>query len=332
MKVSYSGLSEYQSCGMKYYWNRVEKIRPVDYSSAFFFGSAVDAATEAYLLDTGCPFEKFKKEMLESEHNRQKISLPKHEHIRYYSTDLDFNLLCDKDWKLIDEYASEMKVNDFIRPETALDKKVMYGYRRRKLSSSQRKVLNYATWLSLKKKGMMLIEKFCEWADENIEEVIGCQVPIKIGNSDGDILRGFADIKARFKDGVIRIIDVKTARDPIKQYPDGCVETSPQLIIYTEAEGISEAGYFVLDKKIRVREPRVRSRYLEASIPQENADKVFDELEESLALIKAGVFEHNWDACNDYGGCPYRNLCKKGSMKGLVKLEDRSEYSSEKEN
>lgn len=312
MKISYSGLSEYKGCGEKFRLNRVEKIRPVNYSSAFFFGSAVDDATEAYLLDTACPYETFKKGMLTAEYNREVIDLPKNEFINYYATDFDESLMEDVDWKKIEDFAKELSVG-IPRPSNARERKALKG--------NERRVFNYMNWLSLMRKGPLLIEHFCNWADEHIEETIACQREIKLENAEGDILRGYLDVLARFKDGITRVIDIKTASDPKKQYPEGCVETSPQLIIYAEAQGMSEAGYFVLDKRIRKREPRVRSRFLVGKIQQEKADEIFNGLETDLTNIKLGNFEHNWDACNDYGGCPYFKYCRNGDATGLVQLE-----------
>jgi len=50
---------------------------------------------------------------------------------------------------------------------------------------------------------------------------------------------------------------------------------------------------------------------------------MFDKINEVLYNIQQEKFEKNKSSCWNYGGCEYKDLCHKGSMKGLVKLGDR---------
>ena len=47
--LSYSQITTFKDCSEKFRLERVERLRPKLHSSAFFFGSAIDAAVEAML-------------------------------------------------------------------------------------------------------------------------------------------------------------------------------------------------------------------------------------------------------------------------------------------
>jgi hypothetical protein len=183
-------------------------------------------------------------------------------------------------------------------------------------------LFNYINWLSLFRKGLLLLNNFKTWATLNIESVISVQKGIRAENADGDTLVGYIDFIAKFKDGKTRIIDLKTSSNPKRDYPPESAGSAQQLIIYSEIEGIDEVGYYVLDKVIRKREPRVRDRFITGKITKEDSDIIFDKIETTMERIKNEEFEHNWEACFNYGKCEYYNFCKSAghNRKDLVVL------------
>ena len=80
------------------------------------------------------------------------------------------------------------------------------------------------------------------------------------------------------------------------------------------------------DKKIRVREPRVRLSFVEGKITEEHLDEVFEEIETVTEKIKeklqygVGAFDKNLESCSKFGKCPYAVYCHKGSKDGLEQL------------
>jgi hypothetical protein len=326
MRVSHSAINEYNECSMKYKINRIDKIRPHYKSSAFIFGSAIDDASEAILFKKRNYKQVFKDAMAYTNVDWQNDSIlvPTSEYIKYFASDLQPELIKDWQHKLIVEFVDRLFGQ--VEPvDFDFSKFVDYckdcRKRKKHLSTNEQRLYNYINWCSLYQKGLMLLEKFKEFVEENIEEVHEVQKFVQTTNGNKDQLVGYIDFIVTFKDGVKRIIDLKTASDPNKQYPDNCIDDSQQLTIYSEIQGISEVGYLVLDKKIRKRDPRVRLKFITGKISEENADKVFDNIEETMLNIKEGIFEYNWDACNNYGGCPYYSYCRSGGedVRNLIK-------------
>ena len=77
---------------------------------------------------------------------------------------------------------------------------------------------------------------------------------------------------------------------------DGCVEESKQLAIYSEFSN-PNCGYIVVDKGIKVRNPRVKIHEVYGVVDEEIRDEVFDMVDRALVGIKEGRFEKNFDAC-----------------------------------
>ena len=116
------------------------------------------------------------------------------------------------------------------------------------------------------------------------------------------------------------LIDLKTSSSITQYYPEGCVEDSRQLAIYAMDCGLDLAGYLVIEKYIRKREPRIRLEFITGTITEEQIDKVFDEIAEVTMDIKEEKFEKNENSCYKFGKCDYYNLCHYGSKKGLEEV------------
>jgi RecB family exonuclease len=302
---------------MKYKLYRVDRIRPTLKSSAFIFGSALDAAVENIALKNADPYETFLNIMEETEHNGETFAVPKSPLIKYTSKDFQYHILTELDIQAIQDYANELNIEilDIESFMTNIKDRMKKG---NKLYEEEVLLYNYNNWISLTRKGYLFMPLIEKWFEENVEETISVQKKVITSNDAGDELIGYLDLILKFKDGVTRIIDIKTSSNPKKYYPEDKVGESPQLVIYAELEEIEEVGYYVLDKDIRKREPRVRDWFVTGTVNHEAAEKTFDKLEESVVYIKEEVFEKNKDSCFKYGRCEYYDLCHKNSMKNLV--------------
>ena len=233
--------------------------------------------------------------------------------VRFFAGDVDVKMidenvmaaLCD----LIDiETCSVKDFADFCKQQrkskTALTKK-------------EQKLFNSMALTSMKAKGIMLLEKLSEWIEENVAIVHSVQKKIQIENEVGDTFIGYLDFVVTMKNGKKVLIDLKTSSNPTAYYPSDSASNSRQLGIYSQEENIQDVAYLVADKKIRVREPRVRISFIEGIITEEHLDEVFEEIEECTIEIKEKLeigedaFEKNLDSCTNFGGCEYFNFCKK---------------------
>ena len=322
--LSNSQVDTYLTCNRKWHIDKVQKIRPTYLASPLYFGSLLDDTVEYYLLKgEGSSQDYFMKRRLEFEVNRKPKMLPQDLlSMSFGAGDCDDKLI---DQSELDKFCDSLGI-DHVNAKEYL----AYCKQQRKsktaLQEDEQRIFNYCAFLSLTTKGMMLLEKLIEWLDENVAEVVSVQKKIEITNGEGDKFIGYLDFVVMMKDGRKVLIDLKTSSNPKLYYPEDAASKSRQLGIYSQEEGIPEVAYLIADKKIRVREPRVRLSFVEGVITEEHLDDVFAEIEEVTLEIKEKLgqgeeaFEKNLDSCMIYGGCQYRGLCNTGSMQGLEKV------------
>lgn len=183
-------------------------------------------------------------------------------------------------------------------------------------------------WEAMKIKGEMLIEAYQEEIMPNIKDVLAIQKPIAIKNADGDLIRGFADVIVETIDGERLLIDNKTSA---KAYNKNAVlegDKAPQLALYydhlKDQYKLNGAGFYVLEKGIRVKDPRTRIQVLTGIPTDEMIEKTFEEFDETLYNIRMGRFPSNSPECNTYYG---KCICEKYSASeghdtsGLIKVK-----------
>lgn len=180
-------------------------------------------------------------------------------------------------------------------------------------------------WLSLRRRGFMLIEAYRNEVIPLINEVYSVQEYISLPNPQGDAIDGVIDFTCSFKDepSKVYIGDNKSSSKPYKQEQ---LTESDQLHTYAEHKGINNLCYIVLEKPIRKREPKVRISILKGSVVEKTLDRVFAEYETALGDIKQEKFSPNYDSgCYFYGKkCEYYDLCHNSKMcPNLVKLENK---------
>jgi len=326
INVSYSALECYEQCSEKYRLRYRENLSSEKIPSPLFFGSALDAAVELLLLKkknllseeelslllTEDAYSIFDKTMREQ--NGQ--LLEKNPNCEYFYSDFDLTLLLQED------ALSLKKAHPSIK-----DLGEFFIYCKKQLNTngelplSTRIVYNNIGWLSLYRKGERLIKAYEKDILPEIEEVFDIQKAVNLINESGDKLRGKIDFVASFKDSPTTkfIVDNKTSS---QAYASDSVANSTQLAIYCEAENSNRAAYIVMEKKMRIKEPRARTQLIRDVISDEQKQKVFDKVEVQLNNISSDVFEKKQSPkdCVFFGRrCEFFNLCWHGKVDGLKK-------------
>ena len=326
INVSYSALECYEQCSEKYRLRYRENLSSDKIPSPLFFGSALDAAVELLLLKkkhllseeeldlllTEDAYSIFDKTMREQ--NGQ--LLEKNPNCEYFYSDFDLTLLLQEDvLGLKKAYPSVEDLGEFF----IYCKKQLNTHG--ELPLSTRIVYNNIGWLSLYRKGELLIQAYEKDIMPEIAEVFDIQKAVNLINESGDKLRGKIDFVASFKDSPTTkfIVDNKTSS---QAYNSDSVANSTQLAIYCEAENCDRAAYAVMEKKMRVREPRARTQLIRDVVSDEQKQKVFDKVEVQLNNISSDVFEKKQSPkdCVFFGRrCEFFNLCWHGKVDGLKK-------------
>ena len=224
IQLSFSAAQRYQTSPKSYYLHYMLRLRPRDLSSALFFGSAIDLGVN-YMLQAkkdgkdiilDMAKEIFNQAWTIGEVNGEQVVLSQPGVIKYSKADYDESILT---------------AEDKIDLETATQD---------------------PSWISLKRKGLMILEAYKEQIIPRIKEVKFVQRDIKLENDNGDSFIGFVDFCAVWEDGRTIIFDNKTSS--IK-YADDSASTSEQLATYFEATKeelkVDAVGFIVIPKKIR---------------------------------------------------------------------------------
>ncbi len=327
INVSYSALECFEQCSEKYRLRYRERLSSEKLPSPLFFGSAIDAAVELLLLKKKqCPSEKeldllltedaysvFDKTMREQ---NGKL-LERNPLCEYFYSDFDASLLTKDDFSYLSKaYPSIEDWNDFF---TYCKK---YIKTHGELKPGSKIAFNNLCWLSLYRKGEMMIAAYEKDILPEIHEVFDIQKEIELVNDSGDKLRGKIDFIASFKDDptVRYLVDNKTSSEP---YKDDSVANSVQLAIYCEAEACGRGAYAVMEKKMRIREPRARTQLIKDEVSDQQKQKVFDKLEAQLNNISCGEFakKDSPKECHFFGKkCPYYLYCwNNNDMTGLYR-------------
>jgi hypothetical protein len=329
LMVSYSAIDTYLSCSEKYRLERILKIVPESINTAFMFGKAIDDASEVIFkpfMKGGSPFkrkdmlDRFKERLTTIDYQGEDIHAPTCVKVKYSKADVQSELLEKEDLKVIQDFIDKSdlevtNIQDFI--DYYKDSKIKV--------EDETSIYNFIAWYCLYRKGVMMLDRLKLWADENILEVTSLQRKIEIENDFGDKLIGYLDLEATLKrDGILRTLDLKTATNAVKQYPDDKIANSDQLTIYANSTQ-KQVGYVIIDKEIKKKEPRVRIRELYGEITEEQLDTVFEKIDFAMEGIRAEKFEKNTDACFKFGKCWAYELCHRGNMKGLIPRVKRNE-------
>jgi hypothetical protein len=157
--------------------------------------------------------------------------------VDYHSNDFDHELLVQSDNELI--------LKDTVYETVAALVK----------AGEEKERIAYANWISMYRKGGMLVKSFIAWVDENVETVLEAQTAIELEDDEGNKVTGLADfvIKIHGYDHPI-LVDLKTAG---RYYERGSVKESEQLALYytyfknTKYPTMERAAFLVLNKQIK---------------------------------------------------------------------------------
>lgn len=358
MQISYSSFEKYNSCPRSWYLHYKEKLRPNSTSSAFFFGTAVGQIWQSLVLTkkdqltqqekkdielSKTPKESFIRLMYNIDLEGQRIK-PTDPRIQYYKGDYDGELLQSPDWEKLDAYAQELGQilpdGRLVAYEDLIDN---YPYN---LTDNDISYMNLHFFLSLLRKGEMMIDSFQKEVLPNIIKVHAIEKAIKIDLSLEtekpltDYLIGYLDMKVDYKitdvklaeklnlpiDTVITVLfDNKTSST---RYGSKCLEEKPQLNIYQFAENTKYIGYIVGVKDIK--RPKIGKRkgetYADIQVvigeaSEAISNKVLDGVEKMLNGISNNEFPENLDVCDRMWGrkCCYKDYCQSGNLAGLIK-------------
>ena len=250
VRLSHSAVNKYLVCPKEYQLHYIEKLRSKNQSSALLYGSAIDAALEELVKsrDINNSLSVFNYNWQVQEINKILTELRLLTTINYSSRDIDLDLLESEDFVSINEElgkGASFKIDDIVQKKK--EKTFLY------LTKKEKMLINYTSWLCLKRKGILMLQKAKEIIDENMIELLGTQVKVELENDQGDTSIGYADLVVRWKgyDKPI-VMDFKTSSP---DYKADSVRTSPQLSGYVlglsgQFENTDLGGYIVLNKNI----------------------------------------------------------------------------------
>lgn len=294
IKLSHTSKELYLKSPRAYFYHYHLFLREKVAGSPLFFGSIIETGLDA--LFKGATLEQaqetFRKNFKSTKVNGNFENLATSNNIRYSKADLDLDVFTEKELKDLEGKSDQFK-----------------------------------SWMSLQRKGELLIAAYHKDILPKIKKVIATQQYFSIPNEAGDEITGFADLICEWEDGRLIIPDHKTTSIT---YPKDAVMTEQygkQTALYYEAfkdkYPIDATGFIVLEKKIRKKEPRARTDIILGVPPEELIQKTFDEFDDVLYNIKQGEFPCMTPKCDAYGqSCCYKKYCQSGGkdLTGLVKI------------
>jgi len=304
-KLSHSAKDKVMTCGAMYKYHYIDRIRPINASSALFFGKALDEAFNCLLatkMDNppqdllDCPYKTFDK---------------------YFDTfDLNGEIISTLDIRC-DYFKSDVDITLVSNP----DRVAYLQQNRDKLDTEEYQEFINAANHCLREKAKLMIDAYKTEVIPKIHKVHSLQEEVKLPNDSGDEIIGFIDFICSFVDDpdTIYIVDNKTAS---KNYKEDSVRTSEQLATYCDYKLVDTACFIVINKTLRKKEPRINVQIIKDTISDETFKKVFDTYQVALHTIKSEEYYKNYDSgCFFFGKkCPYFSWCRSGSMKGLIKV------------
>lgn len=250
----------YKMCPQAWSYRYVDKIQVEDIGSSTFFGSAVDAAIIDMLTDKSKnPYKTFENLWTAGRDFKGKpTQIFDNDKINFAHADFDkdvINAFAGEDLPVLQKWIEELKLtdlgNDFAEVYSKCSKAKKNPYKR--LPADYLTYFNRASWLSMYRKGLLLIESFEQQFVPKIEEVLAVQKHSSIKDEVvGDSISGYIDMILKLKGHERPIIfDLKTAARP---YTQEQIDHSEQLTIYLAMEGqrfnTDKVGYIVLSKAI----------------------------------------------------------------------------------
>lgn len=268
-RLSHSASQKYLTCPAMYRLHYIDRIRSHRIGSALLFGSALDEALNVLLatkLDKPTEnatddLERIKQgfdyHLAYQMINKELLDIRTSHYIDYFGSDFEKDILTEVELKSLQDFirdAGYVKDSDdensgYPNPFDLYDEISGYIKDKQEINSTDQSYYNYASWLSLKRKGHMMLEHYKDEIMPQIKRVISIQKKVNLPNQDGDVMIGYIDFEAELKgyEGIITL-DNKTSS---KKYKLVDINDNGQLLVYDEFTENGLAGYIVLMKKIK---------------------------------------------------------------------------------
>jgi hypothetical protein len=275
------------------------------------------------------PHEFFDNLMENVEINRVKSILSTSGDIRYYPKDFDRALLTPEDETLITQYAEELGM--FSSGEIITFEQLHPSYKKLLLDEDEMKYMNFQFWLSLRRKGHLMIDAYKEDIIPRIEKIYGIEKTVNLVCGEDSFI-GYidmicdyrineeqAEILGKEENDIVKVLyDHKTSS---VRYPKNKIlKDSQQLSLYEYCEQVGLVGYIVAVKNMKTpkRGKRVGETFCDIQvlineIPEETQEIYVDLAGETLYNIEEGNFEPNPKNCFKFQSlCPYHKICQEG--------------------
>lgn len=362
--ISHSSTSCFKRCPEKHYLQYVLRAKSKEEGASLAFGIAIDHSLctllEAKKEEEKLPKLKEVQEIFNEDIRKgwgKAYDNPKY---RYTRNDYVPKVLKKEDWEMISLWEKQLKTSVEVTLKAANQK----AYK--KMQPAEDQMWSRMCWISLKRKGELMLEAFYNEVLPKIKKVIAIQYKLegKIGN-DLD-LKGYIDLICTYEGYKTPIIfDIKTAARP---YESDSVKLSEQLLMYLAALGkeldTHLVGYLVMSKSISSdvfcgicgTEKESRHKTCPAKIAnkrcggewkevpkatiQELVDEVSDEEQAQFlrdisnlsAIMESGLRYRNFDSCKDFGMCNYYYLCHKKDIDSVNWPSEETKEEFKKEN
>jgi len=339
VKLSHSALELYRTCPAAYKFKYVEKYSETTVSSALFFGSALGATFQMLILDRKTnltdedkkilgsnPYDFFDDKLRTIDFNGRSIDLSNSTEVSYFKNDFDPKILTPEDYSVIADYKTSCDFEDYVDFDYLRAEFNQYN-----LTESETALYNLYNWLSLRRKGHILIKHFLLDINPKIKTVYEIEGAISIKNSAGDEIRGFLDLICDYEvePGNIQkvIADFKTAS--AKYTPEKLLK-SQQLNLYDYDREVGAIGYIIALKGIKTpqrgaKKGEVVAEFQEMFMPvvPETQESIIAEIDAILHEIKSENFPKDETQCLRMFGkkCPFYDACYSGDYSKLFKRD-----------
>lgn len=265
-RLSYSQARLYSECGQKYKYYYKDKLREKTKSGALLFGSAFDKATESLLKHNikhgNWDFDEVS--VFDAAWGNAEINKVVHDAtdcplIGYAAADFDYELLKEEDIKFLKAKIFEL---GFGEPDLEAFYKELAELKKqndshiRTWTEAENRLHNLSNWLSMRRKGHLMLLANRKYILPKIEKVIGAQIVGELTNDEGDTVISYLDLECMW-DGQHVIFDYKTSA---REYDKDAVLVSQQLSIYGFTHNVPYGGYFVFSKHIRKNRVKICSK------------------------------------------------------------------------
>lgn len=257
IRTSYSQNNTYIKCPKHWYWKYVEKLDADFEGASTHFGTAVDKAVMAMLQGNKNYMTVFSDSWFSTiTRKKEYYQIFDNSYIIFSHADFDKDVLKDEDLDAMNKWKEELgltKETDPVKQFNTVQKNKKNPYKKQPLN--ELKYFNRCSWLSLKRKGELLLELFERDFLPKVKKVHSVQKFYNVKDpTTGDMIMGTLDFAVDLE-GYEKpvIVDLKTAAKPYSQED---IELSEQLPIYLAlSRGKFDwetdlVGYVVLVKRI----------------------------------------------------------------------------------